>query len=464
MTTLTDRLKAIVGAGGWKTDQDDLLPHLTEWRGLVVGKAPIMVSPKCTEEVSEVVHACSEAGAAIVPQGGNTGLCAGAVPDESGEQVLLSLERMNNIRNVDAFNFSMEVEAGCILATIQEAARAADRHFPLSLGAEGSCQIGGNLATNAGGVNVIRYGTARALVLGLEVVLADGTILNGLRSLRKDTAGYDLKQLFVGSEGTLGIITAATLRLYPDPGETSVALVAVAQSGDAVRLLAKLRATLADRIEAFELVSERVFGLVEKHIPDSSLPFSERHPWYVLIESATGGDAEVLENALMSGVEDSLLLDAVVAKNVMEADKFWRLRHSIAEAERHEGPGLKHDISVPIGRMQEFLVRGDALLTELMPAARLLAFGHVGDGNLHYNVTLPRDLAPDTAAADSNRITQAIYDLVAELGGSFSAEHGVGRVKKSYLERYRGGAEIELMRRLKRALDPKNTLNPGKVI
>jgi len=464
MTALTDRLKSIVGSGGWKTDPHDLHPHLTEWRGLVVGKTPIMVMPKSTEEVSEVVRACSEVGVAIVPQGGNTGLCAGAVPDESGGQVLLSLERMNNIRDVDAFNFSMEVEAGCVLAHIQEAARAVDRHFPLSLGAEGSCQIGGNLATNAGGVNVIRYGTARALVLGLEVVLADGTILNSLRSLRKDTAGYDLKQLFVGSEGTLGIITAATLRLFPDPGETSTAIIAISESGDAVRLLADLRASLADRIEAFELVSERVFSLVEKHIADSRLPFTESCPWYVLIETATGGDSEVLENALMSAADDSLLLDAVVAKNDTEAAKFWRLRHSIAEAERHEGTGLKHDISVPIGRMQEFLVRGDALLTKMMPAAKLLAFGHVGDGNLHYNVTLPTGLAPDAIAAEGSRITRAIYDLVAELGGSFSAEHGVGRLKKPYLERYRGGAEIELMRRLKRALDPKNTLNPGKVI
>ena len=274
MTALIDQLKAIVGAGGWKTDPTELQPYLSEWRGLVFGNTPILLAPKSTAEVSEVVRACAAAGVAIVPQGGNTGLCAGAVPDESGEQILLSMARMNRIRDVDPLNFSMEVEAGCVLADIQAAAKSADRYFPLSLGAEGSCQIGGNLATNAGGVNVIRYGTARALVLGLEVVLADGTVLDCLRSLRKDTAGYDLKQLFVGSEGTLGIITAATLRLYPDPGETATALLALSDSGDAVRLLANLRASLADRIEAFELVSKPIFDLVEAHIGGAKLPFA----------------------------------------------------------------------------------------------------------------------------------------------------------------------------------------------
>ncbi len=464
MTALIDQLKGIVGPGAWTTDPTELQPHLTEWRGLVFGKTPILVAPKSTGEVSDVVRACAAAGVAIVPQGGNTGLCAGAVPDDSGEQVLMSMTRLNRIRNVDPFNFSMAVEAGCVLADLQAAARAVDRYFPLSLGAEGSCQIGGNLATNAGGVNVIRYGTARALVLGLEVVLADGTVLNGMRSLRKDTAGYDLKQLFVGSEGTLGIITAATLRLFPGPGETATALLALSESGDAVRLLANLRASLADRIEAFELVSARIFDLVETYIPGAKLPFDETYPWYVLIETATGGDPELLENALTIAADEELILDAVIAKNTAEADKLWRLRHSIAEAERHDGTGLKHDISIPIGNMQDFLARGEALLARLMPEANLLVFGHIGDGNLHYNVTLPREMTPDAERAAGALITGAIYDLVAEMGGSFSAEHGVGLSKRSYLEKYRGGAEIDLMRRLKKALDPQNILNPGKVI
>jgi FAD/FMN-containing dehydrogenase len=365
---------------------------------------------------------------------------------------------MNRIRHVDADNFSMEVEAGCILQKVQEAASDVDRLFALSLGAEGSCQIGGNLSTNAGGVNVVRYGTARAQALGIEAVLADGTVVNSLRSLRKDTAGYDLKQLFIGSEGTLGIITAATLKLFPAPGAISTALVAIASSGDAVRLLAFLRSELADSIEAFELVSDFVFGLVTTHNPELTLPFDDRAPWYVLLDAALGGSTEQLEEALAAAADSGLLLDAVIAKNSAEAKKLWRMRHSIAEAERFAGNALKHDISVPLSRMEEFLLRGERLLEDLAPDGQLIAFGHVGDGNLHYNVALPASMA------NTGAVTTAIYDLVDELGGSFSAEHGVGRLKRQYLPKYRGSSEIELMRTLKKALDPKNILNPGKVI
>lgn len=464
MTKLVERLKGIVGPEGWTTNATDLEPRLREWRGVVFGSTPIMVAPATTGQVAEVVRACADAGTGVVAQGGNTGMCAGAVPDESGGQVLLSLERLNRVREVDAANFSIEVEAGCVLESIQAAARDAGRYFPLSLGAEGSCQIGGNIATNAGGINVIRYGTARSLVLGLEVVLADGTVLDMLRSLRKDTAGYDLKQLFIGSEGTLGIVTAATLRLYPDPGESTTVLVALQHSGDAVDLLAELRGALADRIESFELVSRRIFKLVEKHIPGTRLPIEEPYPWYVMMEVSTGGDDEPLESALVAASETGLVLDAVIAKNAAEAGKLWRMRHAIGEAEKHDGPALKHDISVPLGRMQEFLERADALLAKLQPKATLFAFGHVGDGNLHYNVQLPGSLDDAERIGAGETVTLAIYDLVAELGGSFSAEHGVGRLKKPYLKRYRGGAEIALMRRLKATLDPGNILNPGKVI
>lgn len=461
--TLVKQLKEIVGTGGWKSQAADLEPHLVDWRGAYAGKTLLLVAPKDTDEVSRVVRACAAAGVAIVPQGGNTSLCGGSVPDETGKQVLLSMSRMNRIISVDPFNLSIQVEAGCVLASIQEAAAAVDLIFPLSLGAEGTCQIGGNLATNAGGVNVIRYGTARSLVLGLEVVLADGTVLNSMRALRKDTAGYDLKQLFVGSEGTLGIITAATLRLCPDPGEMSTALVAVAESGAAVRLLAALRNTLGDRIEAFELVSRRVFDLVVTHIPDARLPFDEHYPWFVLIDAATKGYPAELENALAAAADQSLLLDAVIAKSTAEAKSLWRLRHSIAEAERQAGKALKHDISLPISRMQEFLVRGDALVAEMLPDSQLLAFGHVGDGNLHYNIAMPGSLSPGEWIEAGQLTTAAIYELVAELGGSFSAEHGVGRLKREELARYRGGAEIGLMRALKKALDPQDILNPGKV-
>ena len=464
MTALIERLREIVGPGGWTSDPQELQPHLTEWRGVYEGRALIMVKPRTTDEVVAIVRTCADNNTAIVPQGGNTGMCGGAVPDASGEQVILNLSRMNRVLDVDADNFSMTVEAGCLLATAQEAARGAGRYFPLSLGAEGSCQVGGNIATNAGGINVGRYGTARALVLGLEVVLANGTVLDTLRSLRKDTAGYDLKQLFIGSEGTLGIITAASLRLFPDPGHMATALVGIDRAGAAVELLGSLKTKLDDRIESFELVSRRVFGLVETHIPNASLPFEEEYPWYVLIEAATGSDPELLESALLQEAEDGRLLDAVIAKNEAEAADLWRLRHSIAEAERQDGKALKHDISVPLSKMQEFLVRGDELLEMRWPEARLVAFGHVGDGNLHYNVVLPRGLSAEEWKVEGERVTRALYDLVDSLNGSFSAEHGVGQSKKSYLASYRAGPELDLMRSVKKMLDPANILNPGKVI
>ena len=464
MTVLIERLQEIVGSGGWTSDPQELRPHLTEWRGVYEGRALIMVKPRTTDEVVAIVRACAENHTAIVPQGGNTGMCGGAVPDASGEQVILNLSRMNQVLDVDARNFSMTVQAGCLLATAQDAARAAGRYFPLSLGAEGSCQVGGNIATNAGGINVGRYGTARALVLGLEVVLANGTVLDSLRSLRKDTAGYDLKQLFIGSEGTLGIITAASLRLFPDPGHMATALVGIDRAGAAVELLGSLKTKLDDRIESFELVSRRVFKLVETHIPNASLPFEEEYPWYVLIEAATGADPDLLESALLQEAENGRLLDAVIAKNEAEAADLWRLRHSIAEAERQDGKALKHDISVPLSKMQEFLVRGDQLLDERWPEARLVAFGHVGDGNLHYNVVLPRGLSAEEWTAEGERVTGALYDLVHSLNGSFSAEHGVGQSKKAYLASYRAGPELDLMRSLKKMLDPANILNPGKVI
>ncbi len=455
MSTLDARLKAIVGARGWKSDPEDLKPHLQDWRGVYEGDTRLLVAPDTTEQVSQVVAACAEAGVGIVAQGGNTGLCGGALPNR--DEVLLSLARLNRIRKVDALNDTIDVDAGCILADVQQAARNAGRYFPLSLGAEGSCQIGGNLSTNAGGINVIRYGTARSQVLGLEVVLADGTVLDSMRSLRKDTAGYDLKQLFIGSEGTLGIITGASLRLVPDPGETATALVAIGDSGDAVHLLGALRAEVGDCIEAFELMSRRIFETVEQHLPDAKLPLDEPYPWYVLTDVAT--DADRLASALQTAAEAHLVLDAVIAKNASESGRLWQMRHSVGEAERRLGRALKHDLSVPLSRMQEFLTRGETLVTEMQPEATLLAFGHVGDGNLHYNVRLPA--GPDSE--EGRQLTGAIYDLVDELGGSFSAEHGIGIAKKASLQRYRG-VEYELMRRLKQALDPRGILNPGKVI
>ncbi|MEL7187760.1 MAG: FAD-binding oxidoreductase [Pseudomonadota bacterium] len=456
--TLLDDLKAIVGPHGWKTEPAELEPHVNDWRGLYSGRTPILVAPQTTDEVSRVVRRCAQDRVGIVPQGGNTSTCGGSVPDDSNTQIILSLSRMNRIREVDVDNFSMEVEAGCILENVQNAAKSAGRIFPLSLGAEGSCQIGGNLATNAGGINVLRYGTARAQVLGLEVVLASGEIVNGLRALRKDTVGYDLKQLFVGSEGTLGIITAATLRLYPDPGATTTAVVALAAAGDAVRLLSRVRSEVGDAIEAFELISDKNARIVEAHIPELRLPFEQLSPWYVLMEVATGKDAEVLEAVLAAAMEDGLVLDGALAKNATEAAELWRLRHAIPEAERAHGTAIKHDIAVPVSSIAAFLEAGDEAIRATAPGAELFAFGHVGDGNLHYNVQLP------DGSDNGEQVTAAIYDLVIQFGGSISAEHGVGQTKREWMPRVRSDVEMRLMRSLKNTLDPDNILNPGKVI
>lgn len=459
---LLDTLIDIVGPGACITDNAELEPNLTEWRDIYHGKALAMVSPASTREVSDIVRACAAARVGVVPQGGNTGLCGGAVPDESGEQVILSMSRLNTIRTINVDDFSMVAEAGCVLANLQQAALDAGRYFPLSLGAEGSCQIGGNLSTNAGGINVIRYGMARQQVLGLEVVLADGSRIDGLRSLRKDTAGYDLKHLFIGSEGTLGIITAACLRLYPQPGETATAMIGLRGADVAVALLGELRELMADRIEAFELISKRALAFVQRHIPGAGTAVELEGDWYVLIEVATGGDRQPLDRALEAALEKDRILDAIVAKNAAEAESLWRMRHSISEAQKYEGPSIKHDIAVPIASMQEFLKRCEEQLRALEPDARPVIFGHVGDGNLHYNLTVSAEVAADESRV--TRVTTTIYDLVAELGGTFSAEHGIGARKREHLEHYRGTEEVELMRRLKGTLDPLGILNPGKVI
>ncbi len=461
---LIDELKAIVGPSGWTSDPDELLPHLTEWRDIYHGDTLLMVSPDSTEQISAVIKACAASKTAVVPQGGNTGLCGGAIPDETGRQVLLSLSRMSAIRSIAANNFSMIVEAGCILANVQTAARKAGRFFPLSLAAEGSCQIGGNLSTNAGGINVLRYGNARDQVLGLEVVLADGTVWNGLRGLRKDTAGYDIKQLFIGSEGTLGIITAANLRLYPEVRNTQTAMVAVESPTRAVELLAELRSSLADQLQAFELMPGRAIRYLQRHMPAIRNPFADDHPWYVLLESSLDDDAGVVETVLAAAVEKKIAVDAVIAKSVAEQKALWRMRHSISEVQKFEGVSLKHDVSVPVGRIGEFIEEAEAAVLRHTPDARIVAFGHVGDGNVHFNVSQPKCGDADSFREQAADLGNVIYDVVKVFDGSISAEHGIGRTKREILRKYKGEEEIAIMKSIKAALDPDNILNPGKVL
>jgi FAD/FMN-containing dehydrogenase len=461
---LIDQLKDIVGPSGWISDSSELEPHLTEWRDAWRGNTLLMVSPDSAEMVAAVVTACVHAGASIVPQGGNTGLCGGAIPDQSGTQVLLSLSRMNRIRSISAADYSLVAEAGCTLAGIQQAAAEIERFFPLSLAAEGSCQIGGNLSTNAGGINVLRYGTARAQALGLEVVLADGTIWNGLRALRKDTAGYDLKQMFIGAEGTLGVITAACLRLYPVVRNPETALFAVRSPDAAVELLGALRGELHDQIQAFELIPARAVRYLLRHLPAARFPLDPESPWFVLLETARESTGDAFAATLMGIVQDHGISDVVVAKNRTEADQLWRLRHGISEAQKREGASLKHDVSVPVGEVGKFIRAAEAEVTKAMAGVRVVAFGHLGDGNIHFNLSQPKDSSAAAFLAQGERLAAVVYDVVNSFGGSISAEHGIGQAKREHLVHYRGEVETGLMKVVKAALDPKNTMNPGKVI
>jgi FAD/FMN-containing dehydrogenase len=466
--SILERIGAIVGPQGLITDPRDLEPYLEDWRGFFRGMAPAVVRPASTDQVAAVVKICAETGTAIVPQGGNTGMSGAATPPAAGGGIVLQLGRMNRILGLDALNNTITVEAGCILANIQQAARDAGRLFPLSLGAEGSCQIGGNLATNAGGINVLRYGNARDLTLGLQVVLPDGRVWDGLRGLRKDNTGYDLKQVFIGSEGTLGIITAAVLKLFPLPRTTVTALVAVAAPAAAVELLALLREECGERISAFELVSRRCMELVLAHIPGTREPLSGAHPWYVLAELADASADSPLqrefERAMERAGERGLALDAVVAASGAQRAALWRLRETIPEASRDETVLYRHDISIPVSRIPEFIDEAGAALESAHPGARVLCFGHIGDGNLHYNCFVPGRRREDPAALAATDVNRTVLDVVHRFGGSFSAEHGVGQAKRAELARYKGALEIEMMRLLKRALDPRGIMNPGKVL
>ncbi|MGB4062335.1 MAG: FAD-binding oxidoreductase [Azonexus sp.] len=461
-TSLIDQLAALVGPAQVLSDPADIAPFVTDWRGRYRGAAQCVVRPGNTAEVAAVVKICVEAGVAIVPQGGNTSLCGAATPDDSGGAVVVSLSRLNRILTVDRKNSTISVEAGCTLAAVQEAASAADRLFPLALASEGTCQIGGNLSTNAGGVQVLRYGNTRELTLGLEVVLANGDIWNGMRGLRKDNTGYDLKQLFIGAEGTLGIITGAVLKLFPLPKRQVTCWLNVASPAAAVDLLNLAKTAFDAQLTAFELVSETSLGLVLKNIPDTLLPTDES-PWYVLAEFSEA-DPSAVEAWLAGRLEAGEVSDGVVAQSETQAKKLWALRENISEAQKIEGISIKHDVSVPVSRIPQFLATADAALAKAFPGVRVVAFGHVGDGNLHYNLSQAN--AGDNAnfLACEPEVHRIVHDAVHALNGSISAEHGIGQLKRQEILRYKSPVEMALMRSLKQALDPRGLLNPGKVL
>jgi FAD/FMN-containing dehydrogenase len=466
--SLIAQLKAIAGNANVLVEGADMAPYLTDWRKRYTGTAQAVVRPGSTDEVAQVVRACVAARAPIVPQGGNTGLVGGGTPDASGGAVVVSLARMNRVRAIDTANDAITVEAGCVLQSVQDAARAAQRLFPLSLAAEGSATIGGNLSTNAGGTQVLRYGNARDLTLGLEVVLPSGDIWNGLRALRKDNAGYDLKHLFIGAEGTLGIITAATLKLYPLPAAQVTAFVSAPSLQAALALLNRARAAAGPELTAFEVMSDLCLRRFAREFPDVRLPLPLASPWFALLElsdheSAAHAGAR-LEAILGPAFEADEVDDAVVAQSIADARAMWAIREGIPEAHARAGGNVKHDIALPLSAIPDFVTSTDAQLAQRFPWIQPAAFGHLGDGNLHYNMGTKDGVPIALAFEHQKEINRIVHDAVAARGGSISAEHGLGQLKRDDIARYKPAVELELMRRIKAALDPSNLMNPGKVI
>ena len=463
-----DRLKDAVGPKGWLESEDRKAPFLDDERGLYHGAAPLVLRPASTGEVSRIVRICAGSGIGIVPQGGNTGYCGGSIPGDAGDEIVLSLGRMNRIRDIDPLNYTIAVEAGCVLADIQDAAKEADRLFPLSLAAEGTCQIGGNLSTNAGGTAVVRYGNARDLVLGLEAVLPSGEIWNGLKRLRKDSTGYDLKHLFLGAEGTLGIVTAAVCKLFPVPRETCTAMIAVRDPLAATEMLAGLRAASSDAVTSFEYIHRNCLDMVFEHIPDTADPFEDAYDHYALAEMATGRDDGILrgvvEDALGQAFGNGAVLDAVIAASGQQAERLWRLRETIPESQKHAGGCIKHDVSVPVSRVPDFLARATEAAEREIAGVRVAPFGHMGDGNIHFNLSQPLSEDREVFLARTESVEEVVHDIAVGLDGSFSAEHGVGVLKKGELHRYKSSVELDLMRKIKRTLDPQSIMNRGKIL
>ncbi len=463
-----DALKALLGPGGYIDDPAEMAPYLTEWRDRWHGDTPLVARPRDTYQVADVVGHCARHGLKLVPQGGHTGLCGGAMPHSGAGEIVLSLSRLNRVRGVDPQGFVMTMEAGCTLAAAQLAAADAGRLFPLSLASEGSAQIGGVLSTNAGGNAVLRYGNARDLVLGLEVVLADGRIWNGLKALRKDNTGYDLKQLFLGSEGTLGIITAAVLKLFPAPKQQETAIVAVPDVARAVALLSLAKEASGDRVSSFELIPRIGLDFVTRHMAGNRDPLAAPSPWYVLIDLTTAAAGDDLRHAMEAllerALDEGLITDAVLAQSGTQRAELWKLREDLSESQKYEGGSIKHDISVPIARIPEFIETASAAVEALVPGCRPVPFGHMGDGNIHFNVSQPINMDKQVFLTGWDAMSERVHDIAAMLGGSISAEHGVGQLKVEEILRYKSAVEIDLMHRLKRTLDPDNILNPGKVV
>ena len=465
---LLDKLAGRLGPKGMTRDPAAMAPFLTDWRDRYHGGAAAMLSPATREEVAEIVALCAGAGVPLVPQGGNTGMVGGATPDGTGAALLLSTRRMNRIRSIDAVAGIAICEAGVILATLHEAALAVGRRFPLTLGAKGSATIGGLVSTNAGGTQVLRFGTMRSLVLGIEAVLPDGSLFNGLAVLKKDNRGYDLKQLLICAEGTLGIVTAASLKLVPAVGERVVAWAGVESPQAAQALLRHLEAVMGDAVESFELVPAHVLSLVLANIPGARAPLEKPAPWNVLVEAvsamATPSPERLLYEGLRSALETGLVLDAVIAASEAQAEGFWRLRDSIAEAEKKDGPSAKHDISVPVEAMGDFLIEAGAKIEARFPGTQVIGFGHLGDGNIHFNVRAPAGAEESWVETDGRTVTAYVHDLVTAAGGSISAEHGIGQAKIGELARLADPARLGAMRAIKQGLDPQGIMNPGKLV
>jgi FAD/FMN-containing dehydrogenase len=470
MTTaeFLERCRAVTGANHVLTDAADMASYVTDWRGRVTGNALAVIRPANTDEVAAIVKLCANARIPIVPQGGNTGLVAGSVPDRSGTAVVLSLKRLNRIRAIDLLNNTLTIEAGCILEEVQNAASAAERLFPLSLGAEGSCTIGGNLATNAGGTAVLRYGNMRELCLGLEVVTPQGEKWDGLRGLRKDNTGYDLRDLYIGAEGTLGIITAAVLKLFPQPKACLTALAALRTHDDAVALLNRAQTLCGASLTGFELMSGFSLALVTKHFPDMRIPFADEHPWYALLEISDSESEEhataTLEALMSEAMEHDLVVDAVVASSIAQSRALWNLREHITLAQAAEGKHIKHDVSIPISDIGRFISETDALLAQHFPGCRMVVFGHLGDGNLHYNISAPEAISDTQFIEQQVAVNRVVHDSVHRFAGSISAEHGLGELKRDEIRQYKTDIELGLMKAIKQALDPLGLMNPGKVL